>query len=281
MIIYKNAADIDHFLSAKRRKREVLGFVPTMGALHRGHLELVKQALEQTSLVTVSIFVNPTQFNDPGDFKKYPVTLENDIKMLHDAGAHILFLPSVAGIYPDGTVNLPTYDLGGLEKILEGKFRPGHFQGVCQVMHRLMDIVRPNFLFMGQKDYQQCMVVKKLLQLTGSKAKLVVCPTVRESGGLAMSSRNMRLSEAERNRANLIYQTLAGIREKLSPGPVDALIAEARHKLETAGYRVDYVEIADATTLEACPVWDGRSSLVALVALFAGEVRLIDNLTLN
>ena len=167
-----------------------------------------------------SIFINPTQFNDPTDFKKYPVTLEKDIVMLEAAGCDILFLPSVEEIYPDGTTTTMHYDLGYLETILEGHYRPGHFQGVCMVVHRLLDIVKPDNLYIGQKDYQQCMVIKRLIELIGMKdlIQVNISPTLREPDGLAMSSRNMRLSDEERKNAVNIYQTLHFVKEQIADG---------------------------------------------------------------
>jgi pantoate--beta-alanine ligase len=175
------------------------------------------------------------------------------------------------------------YELGYLETLLEGSFRPGHFQGVCQIVHRLLEIVLPDNLYMGQKDYQQCMVIKKLLELTGlgQTVNLQISPTLREKSGLAMSSRNMRLSEAERNAAVAIYHALDHIRENLKPGSLKELQQQATAQLTGKGFRVDYVAIADAGTLYPAEDWDGRQKLVALAAAFLGEVRLIDNLLLN
>jgi pantoate--beta-alanine ligase len=161
MILFKRAAELAAYLETKAREGLLPCFIPTMGALHQGHLSLIKAAKAMNGITVCSIFVNPTQFNDPGDFHKYPVTIEKDIYLLEKQGADLLFLPGIAEIYPDGTDHLERYDLGYLETILEGKYRPGHFQGVCQVMRRLLAIVRPAHLFMGQKDYQQCMVLKK------------------------------------------------------------------------------------------------------------------------
>jgi pantoate--beta-alanine ligase len=272
MIIIKQAARLQEYLKQQAARGLVSGFVPTMGALHQGHL----------SLITVcSIFVNPTQFNDPKDFDKYPKTLEQDILLLENAGTDILFLPSVDEVYTDGLTNLEHYDLGYLETILEGKFRPGHFQGVCQVMYRLLKLVQPDLLFMGQKDYQQCMVVKRLLTLMESKTQLIPAPTIRENSGLAMSSRNMRLSEQQRGEAVDISKTLRFIRENLQYQSLNALKSTATEQLQQAGFKVDYVEIAHAETLEPIEEWDGKTPLVALVAAFLGDIRLIDNLILT
>ncbi len=283
MILFKRAAELRDYLEKQRNKGKKTGFAPTMGALHDGHISLLEASKKENDFTVVSIFVNPTQFNDPADYAKYPVTLEKDISLLEAAGCDILFLPSVNEMYPSGQMLKKKYELGYLETLLEGSFRPGHFQGVCQIVHRLLEIVLPDNLYMGQKDYQQCMVIKKLLELTGlgQTVTLHISPTLREKSGLAMSSRNMRLSETERNAAVAIYQALNQIRENLRPGSLKTLQQEAAEQLTQKGFRVDYVEIADAGTLYPADNWDGRQKLVALAAAFLGEVRLIDNLLLN
>lgn len=283
MILFKRSSELRQYLDEQRKSGKKTGFVPTMGALHDGHISLLNASKQENDLSAVSIFVNPTQFNDPKDFEKYPITIEKDISLLEAAGCDILFLPSVEEIYPAGQMLKKKYELGYLEGLLEGKFRPGHFQGVCQVVHRLLEIVLPDNLYMGQKDYQQCMVVKKLLELTGldQTIALKISPTLREQSGLAMSSRNMRLSETERSGAVAIYKTLNLIRTTITPGDTGPLKQQAINDLTMQGFRVDYVEIADAGTLEPVSNWDGKLALVALVAAFLGEVRLIDNLLLN
>lgn len=281
MIIFKKAADLRHYLAEQKKRKRSVGFAPTMGALHQGHISLLEASKKDNPVTVSSIFVNPTQFNDPKDFEKYPVTIEKDIYQLEKAGCDILFLPSVAEIYPDGFDHQKQYDLGKLETLLEGKFRPGHFQGVCMVVERLLNIVQPDNLYLGQKDYQQCMVIKRLIQLMGieNNTNLVVCPTLREPDGLAMSSRNMRLNEEERKRAVGIYQVLTSIKNNLQ---ASSLIKDkAVEELAATGFRVDYVEIADAITLEPVTEWNGRQKLVALVAAFNNEVRLIDNMLIN
>lgn len=254
-----------------------------MGALHLGHISLIESSRKDNDITISSIFVNPTQFNDPKDFEKYPVTIEKDILQLEQAGCDVLFLPSVEEIYPNGTTSKQHYDLGEMETLLEGKFRPGHYQGVCQVVHRLLEIVHPDNLYLGQKDYQQCMVISRLVELMGinDKTNINICPTLRETDGLAMSSRNMRLSEAERVKAVLIFQSLSYIKDNLVAGETDTIKNKAIAMLSDEGFRVDYIEIADAKTLEPLSNWDGKKKLVALAAAFLNEVRLIDNLLLN
>ena len=260
-----------------------IGFVPTMGALHAGHISLVDNANSENDIVTGSIFVNPTQFNDPDDFKKYPVTLEKDILMFEKAGCDVLFIPAVQDIYPRGVTALKNYDLGFLETVLEGKFRSGHFQGVCQVMHRLLEIVLPDALYLGQKDYQQCMVIKRLTGLIGLSGRvgIKVCPTLREPDGLAMSSRNTRLDATDRKRAAKISEALRYLKQNIKPGSTAGIKTSAREMLLQNGFRVDYLEIANADTLELVEAWDGKQRIVALVAAFLNKVRLIDNMVIN
>jgi len=281
MIIIHKARFLTEYLAKQRNKGLTIGFVPTMGALHGAHISLVNQSAKECDITVCSIFVNPTQFNDPSDFNKYPVTLESDIHMLAASQASVVYVPPASEVYTEGTAALEHYDLGYLDTFLEGKFRPGHFQGVCQVMSRLLKTVDPDKLFMGQKDYQQCMVIKRLLTQLKLKALLVTCPTVRESDGLAMSSRNMRLNAEQRGRAPLIFRVLTAMKNKLAPGNLGHLKQEADDKLNNGGFEVEYVEIANATTLQPCSDWDGREPLVALTAAYLGDVRLIDNMLLN
>lgn len=283
MILFKKEKDLRKHLDLRRKEGEKIGFVPTMGALHAGHISLLNDARKDNEVSVVSIFVNPTQFNDPADFEKYPVTIETDIAQLEAAGCDILFLPSVSEIYPTGTTPQQEYDLGYLETLLEGKFRPGHFQGVCMVVHRLLSMVMPGNLYMGQKDYQQCMVIRRLLEITGleDNINLHISPTLREPDGLAMSSRNMRLKPSERATAVAIFGALSTIKQQIQPGDIRPLKEQAVRDLSTKGFRPDYIEIADAVTLQPITGWDGKLKIVALAAAFLGDVRLIDNLLLN
>ncbi len=279
MILIKTAADLNQYLTGKQLTGKTIGLVPTMGALHKGHLGLIEYSNKKTNITVASIFVNPTQFNDPNDYARYPVTLENDLFLLEKAGCDIVFLPSVTEMYPNGLNSSHTYDLGYLENILEGKYRPGHFQGVCRVVDTLLRIVQPNQLFLGQKDYQQCMVIKKLIQLLDLPTRLEIIPTIREESGLAMSSRNMRLSDQDKISAAAIYQSMVFIREHLTQGLAKNWIIEATALLTHAGFeKIDYVSIADADNLTEIVTWDGKTSVVVLVAAFIGGVRLIDNL---
>ena len=283
MILFKKANDLCNHLEIQRKKGKKYGFVPTMGALHEGHISLMYHSKQVDDLSVSSIFVNPVQFNDPADFKKYPVTLEKDIALLESAGCDVLFVPSVAEMYPQGANLKFHYDLGYLETILEGQYRPGHFQGVCKVVHRLLEIVNPDNLYIGQKDYQQCMVIKKLIELIGMKdlISLNISPTVRDTGGLAMSSRNMRLNENERIKARAIYQALQAIKDQLQKGELATIKNLAVNILVEKGFKVDYVEIAGAGNLQIVEKWDGKQNLVALAAVYLNQVRLIDNILVN
>ncbi len=244
-----------------------------------GHIGLITRAKEESSLVVSSIFVNPTQFNDPKDFEKYPNTLASDIDKLEAADCDILFIPSVAEIYPDGAAGSVRYDLGMLETILDGHYRPGHFQGVCQVVDRLFKIVQPHQVYFGQKDYQQCMMIKKLLSILRLDIRMVICPTQREATGLAMSSRNMRLSDADKIKATAIYTELNDISNAIKKGETDLVVLKQKavNALNSQGFKTDYVEIAHADTLQLLDKWDGTSPIVTLAAAFLNGVRLIDN----
>ncbi len=297
MILFKKATDIYKYIDSQQKNGNSVGFIPTMGALHQGHISLVEMSKVSNQLTVCSIFINPTQFNDPKDFEKYPVTLEKDIAMLEAVGCDVLFLPAVIEMYPEAGTNILSlkglltakhYELGYLEEILEGKFRPGHFQGVCMIMQRLLEIILPDNLYLGQKDYQQCMVIRKLIDLIGleNTIKVTICPTLRETDGLAMSSRNMRLNKKERKKASIIYQCLELIRDNLQLESLSVLKTKASILLNAEGFKIDYIEIVDANTLSKISDTEftgqyGKKKIVALVAAFLNEVRLIDNMILN
>lgn len=284
MYLFKRSADLKKHLDLVRKSNKSIGFVPTMGALHAGHLSLIQAARQENEVVVCSIFVNPTQFNDPKDFEKYPITIEEDIKKLNNVSTDILFLPSVEEMYPEGLKSDLHYDFGNLETILEGKFRPGHFQGVGRIVHKLLDIVQPDQLFMGQKDLQQCLIVRRLLEITHSPVKLVVCPTEREKDGLAMSSRNTRLSPAARKKATGIYQALIHIRDNFGKG---LHFLEGAHEafdaLKKQGFEPEYVDILRLENGSLVPLDQppGNATVVVAVAAWLDGVRLIDNMILQ
>ena len=279
MIIFKHAKNLADYILTLKAKGQTVGFVPTMGALHQGHLSLIDQSRTSCALTVCSIFVNPTQFNDPKDFEKYPVTIENDMLLLAQAGTDVLFLPSVTEIYPEGLTSFIHYDLGDLENILEGFYRPGHFQGVCQVVHTLLRIVTPDYIFLGQKDYQQCMVIQKLIWQFGLPVVLKAGDTLRQPDGLAMSSRNLRLSNNGRQNATAMYKALTHIKTNIYTMAVEQLRHEAIEIIKNAGFdEIDYVEICDAANLQPLKTADSKEGIVALAAAFLDGVRLIDNI---
>lgn len=280
MIIFKKANQLSNYISQQKKEGKKIGFVPTMGALHNGHLRLIDNCKDSNDITVCSIFINPTQFNNPDDLKNYPVTTSKDIEQLIIHGCDVLFLPSVEEMYPPADPK-KHYPLGDIENRLEGFYRPGHFQGVCQAVDRLLEIVQPHNLYMGQKDYQQCMVIKKLLEITGREnlVKLTIVPTVRETDGLAMSSRNLRLNEEQRKLATSIYKELNFIKEHIHQQSLDELKKNAGDHLIQKGFKVDYVEIANANDLSTAD--DASNKIVVLAAATTGQIRLIDNLILN
>lgn len=282
MLIIKRVKDLENHLKSIKKQGLKVGFVPTMGALHQGHISLIESSKKRCKLSVCSIFVNPTQFNDKSDFDKYPVTIDNDIKMLSDAGCDVLFLPSVKEIYPNGLEQKRPINFGFIATILEGAFRPGHFDGMAQVVQRLLKIVKPDMIFMGQKDYQQQLIVGILIKKIKMDTRLVMCPTLREKDGLAMSSRNVRLDTASRKAAVEISKTLkqAITQIKSAKAGIDTIQQKGLKKIGAiTGAEPEYFEIRNAKTLEAPK--SKSEKLIALTALKIGGVRLIDNMPLN
>ena len=280
MVIFKNIHDIKEYISLQKSRGARIGFVPTLGALHAGHISLIESSGKKNDVTVCSIFVNPTQFNDKKDLEKYPVSTEADIELLINGGCSVLFLPDVSEIYPEGK-DISVYDFGYLDTILEGAKRPGHFRGVGQVVSRLLEIITPDVLFLGQKDYQQCMVIKKLVEMMGLKnLDVVICPTMREEDGLAMSSRNRRLTEPERNVAITIYQCLVSIQAKQAIDSFEKVRKECEALLVAKGFSPEYVALADADDLTLLDDYEPGRAMVALIAAGIGGVRLIDNLLL-
>jgi pantoate--beta-alanine ligase len=281
MILFKKAKALTEHLQKLRNQNVSVGFVPTMGALHNGHISLITKAKKECDIVVCSIFVNPVQFNNKNDFEKYPVTIEKDILLLEENKTDILFLPSVKEIYPEGTYKLQHFELDYLEKILEGFYRPNHFQGVCNVMNRLLNIVAPDKLFLGQKDYQQVLVLKKMMQVFHPTIKLFIGETLRENDGLAMSSRNMRLNDEGRKNATAIYKALQYIKQNIEKNSFEELTQHAKKMILNNRFdKVDYIQICDAKTLLPVENFDAGEKLIVLVAAYIDDVRLIDNLIL-
>lgn len=282
MILVKTRKDLQEILKKQIEINKTIGFVPTMGALHEGHISLIKKSLSRTDYTACSIFVNPTQFNNKLDFEKYPSNIENDILLLEKAGCNVLFLPSVNEIYPLNSDLPKTYNLGFIESILEGEYRPGHFQGVCQVVHRLLNAVSCNFLFLGQKDYQQCMVLKKMIELTKFKCEIIIAETIRSEQGLALSSRNLRIPESKKENALGIYKTLQFVKENFKKEPFDLIINRSKEMLFEFGFsKVDYVAICNTSNLETEKEYNPNIEYVCLIATFLDDIRLIDNLILK
>lgn len=260
-----------------KKEGKTIGFVPTMGALHEGHLSLVTQCKKNSDVAVVSVFVNPTQFNDPEDLKRYPRTPEKDCALLETAGCDVAFLPSVEEIYPEKDTR--KFDFGYLESIMEGAKRPGHFNGVGQVVSRIFDIVQPDKAFFGMKDFQQVAIIKNMVRQLNYTLEIIPCPIVREASGLALSSRNALLDKEHKENAPHIYATLKKARELASQMSVNELkkwIADEINRnpfLET-----EYVEIVDDTTLKVINDWKEEGTKVACVAVYAGKIRLIDNI---
>lgn len=260
-----------------KREGKSIGFVPTMGALHEGHLSLVKESKKNSDITVVSIFVNPTQFNDPEDLKRYPRTLDKDVELLERTGCDIAFAPSVEEIYPEPDTR--KFDFGYLESVMEGAKRPGHFNGVGQVVSRLFDIVRPDKAFFGMKDFQQIAIIKQMVKQLHSPVQIVPCPIVREESGLARSSRNTLLDEEHRKNAPHIYATLKKAREMASSMGVAELKKWIADEINRNPYlETEYVEIVDDTTLKITEDWKEPGTKVACVAVYAGKIRLIDNI---
>ena len=280
MKIIKTIAELKEQIAIEKKKGQIIGFVPTMGALHRGHLSLIDNSLKNTNKTVVSIFVNPTQFNNKNDYQNYPVTIDSDIDKLNKSGCHFLFLPCQDEIYPEPDTR--TFDFDGIENIMEGKFRPGHFNGVAQVVSKLFDAVQPHKAFFGQKDFQQLAIIKKMVEKLNYPIEIVACPIVRESDGLAMSSRNMRLSAHERQKALLISKTLFSIPELLKTHNVDEVKTKVEETFKNDSiFKFEYIDIVDDKELEPIKDWNKPMNKVVCIAVFVGEIRLIDNIVIR
>lgn len=282
MLIARTEKEIADFLAGFCGKR--IGFVPTMGALHEGHLSLIEQSRAQCDITVCSIFINPTQFTNAQDLEKYPVTTQEDIEKLQAAHCDLLFLPSTEVIYPNGFAIKAPYVLGALENVLEGAFRPGHFQGVAQVVDRLLQIVRPTCLLMGEKDWQQTRVINKMLlgDISYPTPTLVIGPTIREASGLAKSSRNLRIPAERLPNAAALYHSLQQINSRINEANPKDLIAAAKHQLLAAGFeKVEYIAVVEADTLEEKENFDKGDHLRILGAAWYFGVRLIDNISVT
>jgi len=266
------------YLLQIRDSHKTIGFVATLGALHQGHMSLIKQAQQSCDVVVCSIFVNPSQFNDPKDLEKYPRPLAADMQMLEAVNCDVLFNPPVDEIYDD---NAQWHlDIGSLEHLLEGKFRPGHYQGVTQVVFKLFNIVEPDMAFFGQKDYQQYLIISKMVKMLNIPVKMVMCPIEREPNGLAMSSRNIHLTPEDRQHALILSKTLNWVKDNFDTNNIPQLKNKAELMLKNEpDVEPEYFEIADGDTL--LPADKNSTNIVALVAAWVGKTRLIDNVVLS
>lgn len=276
-VVVDKISDLKTMLQGFRSEGKSIGFVPTMGALHKGHVSLVERSVAENDITVVSIFVNPTQFNDKNDLKNYPRMPEKDIAMLEAAGVNVVFMPTESEIYPEPDTRV--FDFGMLDKVMEGKFRPGHFNGVAQVVSKLFDIVEPHRAYFGQKDYQQLAIIRAMVRMLGFRIEIVGCPIVREPDGLAMSSRNLLLTPEHRKSAPLIYQTLAEARNKTNEFSVKEMIDWVVKAINSdPNLKVEYFELVDADSLLPVQGWDHPNGIVGCIAVWAGNIRLIDNM---
>lgn len=280
--IFKTKASLQAYLQEARSTGQKIALIPTMGALHEGHLSLLNYAKPISDIRVCSIFVNPTQFNDPKDLEKYPRPIENDIKLLESVDCDVLFLPSVGEMYPDKN-EVWHLDLGELDQIWEGEKRPGHFQGVTQVVYKLFTLVQPDIACFGQKDFQQVMVIKRMIAMKDLPIQLAICPIIRDQDGLALSSRNARLSEAGKRTALALSRSLLYVKDHLhAPIPLEEIKDKALQMLtDTEGLTVEYFAICESSTLKEVNHIDFSKQHVALVTAWVEGVRLIDNMILN
>lgn len=280
MEVLNNIKSVHNLIVKLKKTGKTIGFVPTMGALHQGHISLVEQSLKENDFTLVSVFINPTQFNNSEDLKKYPITTDNDIEILKKHGADAVYFPKVEDIYPNGLTS-EHYEFFGLEMQMEGKFRPGHFDGVATVIRRFFEIVQPLNAYFGEKDFQQLRIVQELVKNFHLPIQIVPVAIKREEDGLAMSSRNVRLTESQRKESPIIYQILLQAKEYLKNHSIEETKKFVEEKFKETSFKLEYFEIADEKNLLPAKEKLKDQKLRAFIAVFADEVRLIDNLDLN
>ena len=282
MLIFDRKVALMAHLASISTSKTTIGFVPTMGALHQGHLSLLKESIKNNTITVISIFVNPTQFNNAEDLKKYPRTLDEDVEKIKSISEQIIvYAPAVADIY-EGHTESKTFDFDGLEHQMEGKFRPGHFDGVATIVKKLFEIVNPTTAYFGEKDFQQLQIVKKMVQKEKLSVNIIGCPVFREKNGLAMSSRNERLSENEREKAAIIYKTITESRNLFgtkSAKDVSDYGVNVFNKIPE--FELEYFQIADEATLSPCIRKQKNKKYRAFIAVFVNKIRLIDTISLN
>lgn len=280
MKVLKSKKTLIDYIERQREMGKKIGFAPTMGALHEGHLSLYKAAKKENDEVISSIFVNPTQFNNPDDFQKYPKTLEKDLELLEKAGVDAVYVPNVEEMYPDG-LNSKKYDFDGLENEMEGKYRPGHFDGVGTIVEELFRQVQPHNAYFGEKDYQQLAIIKKMVEKTKLPVKIHGVPTLREEDGLAMSSRNVRLTETQRKEATIIYETLEKVKEWFKVISLEEIKQKVTDIFRNSNFELEYFVIADEKTLKETDYFYKDKNYRAFIVAYADTVRLIDNMHLG
>tara|TARA_R110002072_G_scaffold174802_13_gene330481 strand:- start:3638 stop:4537 length:900 start_codon:yes stop_codon:yes gene_type:complete len=282
MRVFNNFNAIKETLTSINEEEATIGFVPTMGALHEGHLSLIKTAYAENDYVIVSIFINPTQFNNREDFDAYPRTEDQDVKLLKQFDNNVLtFIPLVEDIYPNGIVS-QHFDFGEIENQMEGKFRPGHFDGVGTVLTSFFTMLEPDNAYFGEKDFQQLQIVKKLVEIQNFAVNIIGCPILRESTGLAMSSRNKRLNDSQLQESKLIFKVLKQVKKDFGTKSAKDIMQEVQKAFKNnKDLKLEYFEIADESTLKPLQIVETNKKYRAFIAVFAGEVRLIDNIALN
>ena len=280
MKVLRNKKTLVDYIERHKEMGKKIGFAPTMGALHLGHISLYETAKKENDEIISSIFVNPTQFNNPDDFEKYPQTLENDLKLLEKAGVDAVYVPKAIDIYPEG-LKSKHYDFDGLDNEMEGKYRPGHFDGVGTVVEELLRQVQPHNAYFGEKDYQQLAIIKKMVEKTKLPVKINGVPTLRENSGLAMSSRNLRLTEKQRKEATIIYETLLKVKEWFKVLSVKEIKERVEKIFQDSNFELEYFIIADEKTLKETDFFYKDKSYRAFIVAYAGDVRLIDNMHLD
>lgn len=276
----KNLKDAENLTLTIKNRKQTIGFVPTMGALHLGHISLVNQSKKENDFTFVTVFVNPTQFNNADDLVKYPRTEKQDLALLEQAGVDAVFFPTVEDIYPNGELT-EHFDFGGLENKMEGEFRPGHFEGVGTVVKRFFEIVQPDNAYFGEKDFQQLQIIRKMVLTQKLPVQIIPVAIKREEDGLAMSSRNQRLTPEMRKEAPLIFKVLNEAKIHLENHSIAETKKFVEKRLESSPLVLEYFEIAEENTLERVTQKESTQKIRAFIAVYAGEIRLIDNLRLN
>jgi pantoate--beta-alanine ligase len=280
MQLFKTKTELDYFVQDVKVQGNKVGFIPTMGALHKGHLSLIENSKKQADITVASIFVNPTQFNDPNDLINYPRNEEKDLDLLEKAGCDAVFLPTVEEMYPEKDIRI--FDFDDIDAVMEGAHRPGHFNGVAQIVSKLFGIVKPQVAFFGQKDFQQVAIINKMVEKLKMPVEIVACPIIRESDGLAMSSRNLLLTPEHRKQAPIIYQTLKKANEQAHQKTVTEIKSWVVETLNNTGlFRVEYFEIVDRFSLKSVEKLSAPKNNIGCIAVWAGKIRLIDNITFN